>query len=69
MLVVVTVNLGMTFKASRDRIGNVVRPALTVRKHVVCLNLDSAKAVADAAPAVALYQKLVYVRLLEFSGH
>lgn len=69
MLVVVTMDLSVAFKADRNGIANVAGPVFGAGQHVVHLDLDAAKAVTDAASAVALHQEIIDLLLLEFVRH
>lgn len=52
--VIVCVNLGVALEANRDGVVDVAGTSLGNRLHVIELHLNPAKAVADAAPPVAL---------------
>ena len=60
MLVIVAVNLGVTFKANWDGVLDRVIAAFSQRNNVVSLHLDTTEAMANAAPTVALREKLGY---------
>src|ERR1035437_4108579 len=69
MLIVVAVNLCVAFETDYNRIVDVAGAVFCRWHYVICLDLDAAKSVADAATSVASHQEVVHVLLVEFARH
>ena len=65
MLIVVAVNFSMALEANRNRVVNVIDASFPRRDDVIGLDLDTTKAMADAAPPMDCHEQFGNIIALE----